>query len=209
MRLSNSSCKFLYIIIILFFQNCASGNIWLYVNSDGSGKLQMVRKEIQAREKIDLAFLKGSQSEVTELHISSVDSNFSSIHNLKMEGASFIFYVQEINLEKQNCLLFTLDTSAESAWFRHFQITDIKLNLFEKEAKSRDDLARFNNLADYFVWEIHLPGKVASVKDFQSLGPEWWISKHSDSKVILKIPAKDILKSRRKFSSYEICSSLN
>jgi len=207
MKLSKVICNFFLFSAIIFFQNCASGNIWLYVNEDGSGRIQMVRKEIQARRKIDLTFLKASSPELTEMKITSVDANFSSIHNLKMEGASFIYYSKVNNSEIFNCLLFTLDTSADSAWFRYFQITDINMNLFDKEAKSRDDLARFNNLAEYFVWEIHLPGNVASVKDFQPLGPEWWISKHSNSKVTLKIPAKDILKSRRKFSSYEICTS--
>lgn len=207
MKFIQLACNFLILFSLLLLQFCASGNIWLYVNENGSGRVQMVKKEIQARQKIDLEFLKGSPSELTEMKISSVDSNFSSIHTLKMNGASFIYYPQEVNSEIYNCLLFTLDTSAESEWFRYFQITNVKMELFDKEAKSRDDLARFNNLAEYFVWEIHLAGDVKTVKDFQALGPEWWISKHSNSKVVLKIPAKDILNSRRKFSTYEVCSS--
>lgn len=198
--------KWKFLFLFFFTTHCASGNIWLYVNEDGSGKIQMIRKDLESRKKVQLDFLRNVRSEESELLIVSADSQFNSIHTLEMEGASFIYYSKKESNLTRNCLLFTLDTSSNSAWFKYFQITDLSLSIFEKEAKTRDDIARFNNLTEFVVWEIHLPGEVEKVTDFEPLGLDWWISKHSKSKVILKIPARDILNSKRSLSTYETCS---
>jgi hypothetical protein len=206
MKLRSFLMKLVIISLFIFVNHCASGNIWLYVNEDGSGKIQMIRKDLESRKKVQLDFLRNVRSEESELLIVSADSQFNSIHTLEMEGASFIYYSNKEFSFTRNCLLFTLDTSKNSAWFKYFRINEVSLSIFEKEAKSRDDIARFNNLTDFVVWEIHLPGEVEKVTDFEPIGLDWWISKHSNEKVILKIPARDILNSKRNLSTYETCS---
>jgi hypothetical protein len=195
-------------ILISSFFSCASGNIWLTVQPDGSGKMQLVKKEIQDKRKASVGFLKGGRGVESEFSITSLDVNFPSIQRLEMKGASFIYSTELVGDLERFCLLFSLDTSAESEWFQYFKINDISLAKIQKESELRDDLARFNNLTDYIVWEIALPGSLTSVKDFEPLGPEWWISNHGNRKAILKIPARDILNSRRKYSTYEVCSTM-
>lgn len=196
------------IFIGFFFQSCASGNVWLTIQPDGSGKIQMVKKEIIDKRRASASFLSGGQSTESEIRITSLDMVFPSIHQLEMEGASFIYHKQLIEGKVSNCLLITLDTSADSPWFRYFGITELQLLKIQEESAMRDDLARFNNLTDFIVWEIVLPGKTVVTKDFQPLGPDWWLSNHMNRKAILKIPVRDMLKSRRKYSSYEVCSVL-
>lgn len=186
--------------------NCAAGNVWLKIEKDHSAKFQMIRKEVNPRRSVSLFFVRNQIAEETELKVVSLDWTSPSIHTLEMKGASFLYYPSLVNGKSGNCLLFTLDTSSTSPWFQYFRISKWSLERMAKEANSRDDLARFNNLMDYVVWEIQLPGKIISVKDYEPLGPEWWISIHDSRKAILKIPAQDILKSRRKFSTYRVCS---
>lgn len=195
-------------ILIGLIPSCASGNIWLTVQSDGSGKVQFVKKEIQDKRKANFEFLQGGRGVESEFRITSLDVNFPSIRKLELNGASFIYSTEFVNGLEKYCLLFSLDTSRESEWFQYFKISEVSLAKIQKESEIRDDLARFNNLTDYIVWEIALPGEIISVKDFDPLGPDWWISNHGNRKAILKIPARDILQSRRNYSTYEVCSSM-
>ncbi|MCC5813820.1 MAG: hypothetical protein JJT78_03625 [Leptospira sp.] len=203
---SRKGFSFIIISVLFFFLQCAAGNIWLTINPDRSGQLQFIKKEYKDKRTAKLSFIKGGKPQETEFSITSMDMPFQHLDDLEMEGASFIFYHPEPGKPNHYCLLLSLDTSSSSPWFTYFGITNISVTKFQKEMNNRDDLARFNNLTDYMVWEIKMPGRIVSVKDFEPLGPEWWISNHNNSKAVLKIPAKDIINSRRKLSTYEICS---
>ncbi|WCL50484.1 hypothetical protein [Leptospira sp. GIMC2001] len=196
------------ICMVFISMSCASGNLFLKIEENSSGSLQFLRKEINDRKSISPNFIKGGKGEELDFQITSLDVKFSEIQNLGMDGSDFIWIEKFENGKNHYCLLFTLDTSKDSAWFKYFNISSVSLKKFQNEAMSRDDLARFNNLTDHVVWEISLPGEIISVKDYEPLGPDWWISIQSGRKAILKIPAIDILNSRRKFSTYEVCSSV-
>ncbi len=188
--------------------NCAAGNVWLKIEKDKSGKLQFLKKEYRERRKVGLDFLKSSPAEETDLYVTSLDVKIPNIDTWEMEGASLLLFSEKSSEGERDCLLFTLNTSKDAKWFQYFGISEWSLNQIEKEANLRDDLARFNNLLDSIVWEISMPGNIVYVKDYEPLDPDWGISNHGGRKAILRIPARDILKSRRRFSTYLICSSM-
>lgn len=196
------------VLLVFVLGNCAAGNVWLTIQADGSGKMQFVKKEYKDHRKVNLAFLRGVRAEETELSVTSMDVRIANIHEMELQGADFFFFQKDTTGESLHCLLFTLNTDKSAEWFRYFGISMGSIKAFEKESRKRDDLARFNNLTDYVVWEINLPGKIVSVRDYEPLPPEWWFSNHQNRKAVLKIPVRDILNSRRPLSTYEVCSQV-
>jgi hypothetical protein len=198
-----------FLFLNFFLLQCAAGNAYLKVHPDASADLQFVKKELNAslsdRSRGSLSNLPSRESKMT---LTSLETRIPSINDFHLSGADFILSEDKHEDGIRYCLLFTLNTAKNAGWFEYFQITRASLDLFQKESETRDDLARFNNTLDLFVWEITMPGDILSVRDYEPLGPEWWISNHSGRKAILKIPAKDVLSSRRKFSTYEVCSLL-
>jgi hypothetical protein len=178
---------FFLISIALFFSFCAGGNLKVKVKSDLSGELQIYEKKLK-RKSGGVFFGSGLKAESeSELLIKERFYTFQNITQILPPGLRFYQYKEES--ETTHNFMVVIDTSANSKLIDALNIKKEDIHMMISEAKSRDDLMRFNALSEHIQIELYLPFQIKSVQFTEARKPgEWTARNDGQGKVVINIP---------------------
>ena len=178
---------FFLISITVLIQFCAGGNLKVKVKPDLSGEMQIYEKKIKRRSGGSFlgSGLKAEQE--AELLIKERFYSFQNITKIAPPGLRFYQY-QEEN-DPSSSFMVVIDTSNKSKLIEALGIKKEEIQNLISEAKSRDDLMRFNTLSEHIQIELFLPYQIKSVKFTEHRTPgEWTARSEGNGKVVINIP---------------------
>ncbi|WP_411823178.1 LBF_1134 family protein [Leptospira sp. 'Mane'] len=181
--------QYLILIFLLFgLSFCAGGNIKIKLNPDLSGNFLIYQKKI--KNKVPSSIGPGSNlspvSE-TELVLKERTFQFRNITSVLTPGIRFIIYKEAD--EETSTFLMTVDTSSRSPLLKTLEIEKDEVLALAKEAKTRDDIYRFNNLAEHIQFEIFLPFNVSQVYFSENRTPGDWTARNDGGgKIVVNLP---------------------
>ncbi|WP_109018486.1 LBF_1134 family protein [Leptospira kobayashii] len=174
--------------LLLGLSFCAGGNIKIKLNPDLSGNFSIYQKKIKNKtpSSIGLGSYLSPVSE-TELILRERTFQFKNITSVLPPGIRFVIYKEQG--EDYSTFLITVDTSSLSPLLKTLEINKEEVLALVKEAKTRDDIYRFNNLAEHIQFEIFLPFNVKDVVFAESRTPGDWTARHDGGgKVVVNLP---------------------
>ncbi|MDZ4724818.1 MAG: hypothetical protein SH817_01570 [Leptospira sp.] len=178
---------FFIISISVFFHFCAGGNIKINVKSDLSGELQIFEKRIKTKNTANSLGSGLTPIAETELVIKESHYTFKDITKIIPPGLKFYLYKEEGD-EFSNFVI-AIDTSQSSPLLRTLNIEKGNISSIVAEAKKRDDLMRFNTLAEHIQFEIFFPFPIKSVSfTEQRIAGDWTARNDGPNKIVINVP---------------------
>ncbi|WP_210412840.1 LBF_1134 family protein [Leptospira ognonensis] len=178
---------FFLISVTALISFCAGGNLKVKVKSDLSGEMQIYEKKMK-RKSGGIFFGSGLKAEYeSELLIKERFYTFQNITKISPPGLRFLQY-QEEN-DTAHSFMVVIDTSNKSKLIEALGIKKEEIQNLISEAKSRDDLMRFNTLSEHIQIELYLPYQIKAIKFTEHRTPgEWTARSEGNGKVVINIP---------------------
>ncbi|TGN20549.1 LBF_1134 family protein [Leptospira idonii] len=180
-----------YFLFFIFltgsFSFCAGGNIKIKLNQDLSGEMSIYQKKIKKKE--GGTFLGSGLNSISETEVVLKERlyRFNRLTEILPPGIRFIEYKEEG--EDLKTILMFVDTSSGSKLLTALEIDRKEVLGMAKEAKDRDDLYRFNTLAEHIQFELFFPFEIKSISFTEQRTPGEWTARNDGSgKAVINLP---------------------